>query len=349
MTPEPLPSSEPRSPGPDWRWRLGCAVWSYPGWVGSVYPPKTSGQQALRCYGDRFWAVEGNTTFYGVPSAETVRRWGTLVPDGFQFCLKMPRDITHMGPLVDRLPAALAFAERAGELGDRRGPIFAQLPPSYGPKQAQDLREFLALWRRSTNAPLALEVRHREWFLPQWRDRLNQWLREWDVGRVVLDTRPIYRDIDLTRADPQAQSQRRKPELPLHACVTADYALVRFISHPEPERNQAYLQEWCDRLVRWFERGIRVYFFVHCPIEDHSPHTARALQALLEPAVAAAGFAIAPLPWNQLSDSPAISSATPTSLLDLLDGDWVDGDRPSSAVTPTEPKRRTAKRSERDD
>lgn len=285
----------------DWQFRLGCAVWSYPGWVGSVYPPGTSGQKALRCYGDRFWAVEGNTTFYGVPAAATVQRWGELVPDGFRFCLKLPRDVTHQGPLADRLVAALAFAERAAALGDRRGPIFAQLPPSYGPTMAQDLRQFLADWRRSTDAALALEVRHRDWFLPLWRDRLNGWLRELGVGRVVLDTRPIYRGLDLATEDPQRLSKRRKPDLPLHACVTADFAIVRWISHPEAARNEPYLREWCDRVLRWLDRGVQVYFFVHCPIEDHSPHTARAFQSLLEAATVPAVQAIAPLPWNRLA------------------------------------------------
>lgn len=285
----------------DWQFRLGCAVWSYPGWVGSVYPPGTSGQKALRCYGERFWAVEGNTTFYGVPTAATVQRWGSLVPDGFRFCLKLPRDVTHLGPLLDRGPAALVFAERAAALGDRCGPLFAQLPPSYGPSQSADLRQFLSQWRQSTDVPLALEVRHRDWFLPHWRDLLNGWLRELGIGRVVLDTRPIYRGLDLARDDPQRQSQRRKPDLPLQACVTAEFAIVRFISHPEAWRNEAYLLEWRDRVLRWLERGVQLYFFVHCPIEEHSPHTARQFQALLEAATVPAVAAIAPLPWNQLS------------------------------------------------
>ena len=63
---------------------IGCAVWSYPGWVGEVYPPKTPAKDYLRVYSNRFPAVEGNTTFYAIPDRATIDRWIAQTPAGFQ-------------------------------------------------------------------------------------------------------------------------------------------------------------------------------------------------------------------------------------------------------------------------
>jgi uncharacterized protein YecE (DUF72 family) len=109
---------------------------------------------------------------------------------------------------------------------------------------------------------------------------------------VLLDTRPIYNAPD----DLKISSERRKPQVPLIPHVTSDIALVRFISHPDREWNQAYLQEWVRQVEYWLKQGITIYFFVHCPVEEHSPDTARYFQELLEKA----GVKVPPLPWNEL-------------------------------------------------
>lgn len=44
--------------------RLGCAVWSYKGWVGDFYPQRSRPTKFLHLYSQRLTAVEGNTTFY---------------------------------------------------------------------------------------------------------------------------------------------------------------------------------------------------------------------------------------------------------------------------------------------
>jgi uncharacterized protein YecE (DUF72 family) len=274
---------------------LGCAVWSYKGWSGDLYPPKSHPHDFLRLYSDRLTAVEGNTTFYAVPDEATVNRWEMETPARFKFCLKLPRDITHSGLLEPLLPSAFSFLDRVGKLGKRLGPLFAQFPPSYSPAYIEDLTTFLkALSGQSL--PVAIEVRHRDWFQEPYRSQLNAMLEKLDIGRVLLDTRPIYDSPD----DPQVHSSRRKPKLPLQPCVTADYSIIRFISHPQPELNQSFLEEWVIHVDRWLSQGITVYFFVHCPTEARSPGTARYFQQLLEQR----GVKVPLLPWNQIEVSP---------------------------------------------
>ena len=275
---------------------LGCAVWAYKDWVGDLFPPKSRPADFLQLYSRRFTTVEGNTTFYSVPDAETVARWAQETHEGFKFCLKLPREITHQGLLAPQIPAALGFLEHMQGLGDRLGPMFVQLPPSYSPAWWDDLATFLAAWPRS-QAPLALEVRHIDWFRSSHAQKLNTLLEDLGVGRVLLDTRPIYNDPD----DPQLHSERRKPKVPLQPSVTATFTLVRFISHPDRDLNQDYWAEWVTYVDQWLQQGTHIYFFMHCPQEARSPGHARYFQHLLEKQ----GVSVPALPWDLLDQPPA--------------------------------------------
>lgn len=280
------------------RFFIGCAVWAYKGWVGELYPSGTRTTDFLHLYSRRFTTVEGNTTFYAVPNPETVTRWMTETPPGFEFCLKLPRDITHQKLLQPHIPEALAFLERMQPLGKRLGPMFAQLPPTYSPALLDDLQTFLEAWPRQ-DVPLALEVRHGDWFKEPHLSNLTELLTRLGVGRVLLDTRPVYSGED----DPQLASERRKPQLPVQFSVTANFTLIRFISHPRLSMNQAFMNEWVTQIKQWLKEGIKVYLFVHCPTEDMSPNNARYFQQLLEEN----GVEVPPLPWNTISNSNQLS------------------------------------------
>lgn len=69
---------------------LGCAVWSYKGWVGDFYPTGSRPRDFLSLYSERLNAVEGNTTFYAVPDEKTVHKWVSQTPAIFKFCPKFP-------------------------------------------------------------------------------------------------------------------------------------------------------------------------------------------------------------------------------------------------------------------
>jgi uncharacterized protein YecE (DUF72 family) len=274
---------------------LGCAVWSYKGWVGEFYPPKSQSKDFLSLYSQRFNTVEGNTTFYAVPDAQTVHKWRQETTTGFKFAPKLPRAITHNGLLTPYLTDALLFMERMQELGDKLGPIFAQLPPNYSPVYLEDLSNFLKSLSEY-DLSLALEVRHLDWFHEPHKSQLNKCLENLGIGRVLLDTRPVYNCPD----DPQLEIERKKPEVPLQSDLTAKFTLVRFISHPGRQYNQTYLESWVKQVSQWLKKDIDIYFFVHCPIEEYSPFTARYFQELLE----AKKIKVPQLPWQRLQMPP---------------------------------------------
>jgi uncharacterized protein YecE (DUF72 family) len=272
---------------------LGCAVWAYKEWIGDLFPTGSKASELLRLYSRRLTTVEGNTTFYATPKAETVLKWAAETPDSFRFCLKLPQEVSHSGPLAARLPETQRFLERMAALGERLGPYFLQLPPSYHPRQYGDLARWLDAWPREQ--PLAVEVRHIDWYAPENEAALMALLNKHNVGRVVMDVRPL--DLgDLPGAEQDLRHARdNKPDVPMHPLRSGGIALVRYIGHPDVPRNAELLDEWAERAAQWIAEGTQVFFFMHCPVEARSPELCRELQKRLD-----GKPGIAPLPWNTL-------------------------------------------------
>ena len=103
---------------------LGLAVWGFDRWAGSFMPSAVRKADMLRRYAERMDCVEGNDSFYGVPSSTTLERRARETPRHFRFCPKLPRSISHEGRLAPQAAAAVDFAAHmhAG-LGERLGPF----------------------------------------------------------------------------------------------------------------------------------------------------------------------------------------------------------------------------------
>jgi uncharacterized protein YecE (DUF72 family) len=140
---------------------VGTSGYGYKEWKGSFYPADMKPAGMLRYYGERFRTVEINNTFYRMPDAELLARWGDEVPSGFTFVLKAPQRITHMQRLsASSYDAASHFFETARALGDRLGPALFQLPPNFK-KDVPRLQAFLE--RLPADRPAAFEFRHESW------------------------------------------------------------------------------------------------------------------------------------------------------------------------------------------
>lgn len=276
------------------RFHIGCAVWGHPGWLGPVYPERTPQREQLAEYCKRFSAVEGNALFYGMPAPEVLERWRQTMPAGFELLPKLPRELTHEGPLAPRAALRDQVLQRLSVLAGRLGPVLCQLPPSYGPERRDDLLAFVRDWPPSA-PPLAVEVRHLGWFEESVARALHDALAAAGVGRVILDTRPIFSFGD----DPQRGNPRKKPRLPVPVAPPARHVLLRFVGHPQRPRNEPWLVRWAELIHAWLEQGRDVRAFCHCPVEDHSPFIARRLQELLE----ARGAPVPALPWATLDEA----------------------------------------------
>ncbi len=276
---------------------IGCPVWGCKEWVGTFFPARTPPGAFLKLYSRRLTTVEGNTTFYATPSVETVARWRQEMADTFRFCPKVSRSISHADRLDETQAETLAFTERLRGLGERLGPMFLQLPPSFAPAQLAQLQRFLDFW--PSDLRLAVEVRHPGFYTGQHAAPLNALLSQYHAGRVIMDTRPLR----IGSAEEQAvhTARERKPDLPVQMAITTDFAFVRYIGHPKMEINEPLLDEWAQQLARWFKQGAALYVFCHCPFEVHSPALCAELYRRVQALVP-----LPPLPWQP---APTITQA----------------------------------------
>jgi len=155
-----------KSPAVDWnRWpyRMGCPVWTCKEWGNIVYPIGTSQSQSLHWYSQMFGTVEGSSTFYAVPSAETFEKWASESVDSFQFSFKFPQRITHEAELVDCEDVTREFLQRLKILRGvgRLGITFVQLGPRFSARSRNALATFLK--RLPEVCSWAVEVRHSDW------------------------------------------------------------------------------------------------------------------------------------------------------------------------------------------
>ncbi|GAC1357508.1 MAG: DUF72 domain-containing protein [Ktedonobacteraceae bacterium] len=256
---------------------IGCPMWGYTDWLGSFFPARTAKNNFLRIYSRQLTSVEGNTIFYALPSKETIEHWAQETPETFRFCPKIPRSISHEAAINLKVGEIALFIERMRSFGSRLGPIFLQLPPSFGPAQLTQLETFLDRW--PADLRLAVEVRHPDFYAEKMEDpedrrstpqeRLNTLLSHHNVGRVIMDTRPI-RTGSVQEQD-MLQARERKPNLPVRIAATTDFAFVRYIGHPRMEINEPFLTTWALQLAQWYKEGKTLYVFCHCPFEEHSP------------------------------------------------------------------------------
>jgi uncharacterized protein YecE (DUF72 family) len=143
------------------RFFVGTSGYSYKELKGTFYPNKFPQKEMLSYYAHRFFTVEINNTFYGMPSESVVESWAQQTPDSFRFVLKAPQSITHRKRLNNAEVETDQLLRIASLLKRRQGPLLFQLPPNFK-KDLSRLETFLGLIDKRTSS--AFEFRHESWF-----------------------------------------------------------------------------------------------------------------------------------------------------------------------------------------
>ena len=159
--------------------RIGCAGWA----IRREHSERFAHVGThLQRYATLFNCVEINSCFYRPHRFSTYERWAGSVPDDFQFAVKLPKVITHELRLVAASAPVTRFLDETSGLGAKRGPILAQLPPSFAfdsPVAARFFGELRGLF----DGDVALEPRHETWFSAE----VDALLRGNRISRVAAD------------------------------------------------------------------------------------------------------------------------------------------------------------------
>ena len=244
--------------------------WSNEDWAGGVfYPAGAAPRDYIRLYAHTFDSVEIDSTFYGTPRDTQVLAWAQAVPDGFTFCPKVPRVITHDMRLRDVTEPLAHFVRTMGLLGAKRGPLLLQMPPDFTRHELDNLRGFLpaltALLKDMSDdtARFAIEFRHRSLLAP-------------DVSRLLTD-----HHIALALTD--------YSDMPRRFELTTDWTYLRLIGrhgdyarHDRPYGDRApNMQVWADALRAHAPKLQTAYVQCNNDYEGYSPATANKFLQML--------------------------------------------------------------------
>lgn len=260
-------------------YNLGLPMWSNRQWIGSLFAQGANSKNFLSQYASVFNAVEGNTTFYALPSSDTVRSWQTQAVPGFKFHFKLPRKITHENNLRYSGVELTEFLKRLEPLTDSFGAFMIQLPDSFGPEHLSSLENFLEVLPKAF--PFSVEVRHRDFFNRGAEEQaLNHILETHEVDRVCFDSRALFSRPATTEQEKDAH--RKKPKLPVHAIATANAPVIRFVGCADLHHNQQYLLPWVKKIEEWQKDNICPTFFIHTPDNLSAPEQAARFHQLLK-------------------------------------------------------------------
>jgi uncharacterized protein YecE (DUF72 family) len=146
-----------REPG---QLRVGCSGWQYKDWRGIVYPTEIPQRRWFEHYQSLFDTVELNSTFYRLPSQESVERWAAVAQPGFLYAVKLGAFGSHRMKLRDPSGWIGNHLDRVERLGEHLGPNLVQLPPRWK-RNVERLDEFLSV--APTHLRWAVELREASW------------------------------------------------------------------------------------------------------------------------------------------------------------------------------------------
>lgn len=169
--------------------RIGIGSWADDEYRGILYPPGLKPTDRLRHYGTIFDQVEVNSTYYGAPKPDTVKKWIGETPPAFLFDIKLhrvfsvsPKSANPVEGKRDLLGYTLECMEpliEAKKLG-----VFLLLLTQFSPEK-HTLDEVDTLVRRLRPFQLAIELRDPAWVSGKARAATLRWFR--DAGATLIN------------------------------------------------------------------------------------------------------------------------------------------------------------------
>ncbi len=238
---------------------IGTSGWSYLHWSGVFYPHSLKPDKYLEHYVTFFNCVELNSSFYHLPKSATINGWIQRTPDGFRFCPKLSRYITHQLKLQNAEEPLNRFFNVFDNIRCKLGPILIQLPPAL-PFDKSLITSFLKLLRKSYK--YAVEVRHKSWITHDFIDLLAQN----NIAFVI------------------AESGKRFPN---NEIITTDFVYLRFHGRESlyaSDYDEHDLKQYAQKIVGWLACGKEVWAFFNNDFQGYAVKNALRLKEMVESA-----------------------------------------------------------------
>jgi uncharacterized protein YecE (DUF72 family) len=290
---------------------VGTSSWADPGFVEEWYPKGLPAAERLPYYAQHFDGVEVNTTYYGVPSRDTVRRWAQATPEDFAFDVKLHQAMSRHSAEVDTLPKALRdrvdttprgrvrpspeldrelarhYIRAVKPLVDagKLSSFLLQLSPAFAPGR-RDLDELDDLLAALAPHPVAVEFRHRAWLHDDRRERTLGWLEDHGAAFVGVDAPQGKPPTMLPRFD--AVTRDDLAYLRLHGRNARGWVKGRSVAERFGYRyDDAELEEVAQRAERLAEEADTVRVMFNNNRGDDAPVAAARMRVLLAQETAA--------------------------------------------------------------
>lgn len=235
---------------------IGTSGWSYDHWDGVLYEPGTPRAERFSMYTSEFATVELNASFYRWPADRTFAGWRRRLPSAYRFTVKAARGLTHGKRLYEPERWIEKIAGSWHELGDKRGMVLFQLPPT-----------------------MQIDTARLSWFL----GRLPEWMRS-----AVEFRHPSWDDptvFALLERHAVAYTVMSGAHLPCLLRVTAPEVYLRWHGPGEHLYSGSYsdddLRWWAERIREWEAVGHQVYGYFNNDGHGHAVQNARRLRELL--------------------------------------------------------------------
>lgn len=163
---------------------IATAAWAIPQPAANRFSEQGSG---LTRYASVFNGVEINSTFHRRHRPSTFARWADSVPDSFRFSVKLPQEITHVRAMREIAEPFEGFLQDIVSLGEKRGPLLCQLPPSLA-FNAEHIETAFKAMRSADTGQIVIEVRHKSWK----SDEAANLLRAYRIDPVLADPSVVW-------------------------------------------------------------------------------------------------------------------------------------------------------------
>ena len=229
-----------------------------------AYPKEFQDKSRLEYYASQFNSIEINSSFYKISRCQTYTNWAAMVPDDFQFTVKLWQGITHEESYeqadLEKFFAAIDC------LGKKKGCLLIQ----FAAKTKMDfsgfdgLLESIRMLDPEEHWRIAVEFRHTVWY----EKEIFEIMDEFHAGLVLHD---------MPKCPPPEVNQN------------VDFIYIRFHGEKGDYRggySDDFLKSKAKQIQKWMKAGKDVYVYFNNTAGDAAANL-KTLNELVGPGVIA--------------------------------------------------------------